>query len=60
MTAAKVVTARRGGFRPHLDPGADAAGLARGYLNAAHGALLGERLRGLWAMLAAMLRKKNN
>jgi acyl-CoA reductase-like NAD-dependent aldehyde dehydrogenase len=58
MTAAKAVTVRRGGFRPHLDPGADGAGLARGYLDAAHGAYLGQRLRGLMAMLAAMLKTK--
>ncbi len=59
MTAAKVVTIRRGGFRPHLD-GGDSADLARGYLSAAHGASLSERLRGLMAMLKAMRRRKKN
>lgn len=59
LTAAKVTTVRRGGFRPHLD-GGDRAGLVRGYLSAAHGATLRERLRGVAAMLAAMLRRKKN
>jgi acyl-CoA reductase-like NAD-dependent aldehyde dehydrogenase len=58
MTAAKVVTVRRGGFRPHLDDAADAAAIARGYLAAAHGASVRERLAGLGAMLKAMLRRK--
>ena len=60
MTAAKVTTVRRGGFRPHLDSGADSADLVRGYLSAAHGASLSERLRGALAMLRAMLQRKKN
>ena len=58
MTAAKVVTVRRGGFRPHLDGAADAAAIARGYLAAAHGVGLRERLGGLVATLMAMAKKK--
>jgi hypothetical protein len=58
MTAAKAVTAKRGGFRPHLDPGADAGGMARAYLKAAHGAGVKERLGGAVAMLKAVLKSK--
>jgi acyl-CoA reductase-like NAD-dependent aldehyde dehydrogenase len=58
MTAAKAVTVRRGGFRPHLDDAADSAAIARGYLAAAHGAAMRERLAGLGAMLKAMLKRK--
>ncbi|MGQ0676686.1 MAG: aldehyde dehydrogenase family protein [Rhodospirillales bacterium] len=57
MTAAKAVTVRHGGFRPHLD-GGDNAALARHYLRAAHGRGLKPRARAMLKLIGAMARLK--
>jgi acyl-CoA reductase-like NAD-dependent aldehyde dehydrogenase len=57
MTVPQVVSVRAGAFRPHYDLATGAASnqgeLARGLLEWAHGASLGQRLRGLWRLIRA-------
>jgi aldehyde dehydrogenase (NAD+) len=61
MTVPQVVSVRGGSYRPHYDaPGSTRmtrAGTLRGLLEWGHGATFGQRWRGLWRLIRALLGK---
>jgi aldehyde dehydrogenase (NAD+) len=60
MTVPQVVSVRGGSFRPHYDMAAGStvshAEMVRGLLAFAHGATLGQRIKGMWRLAKAMWR----
>jgi acyl-CoA reductase-like NAD-dependent aldehyde dehydrogenase len=60
MTVPQVVSVRGGSFRPHYDMSAGSAvsrgEMVRGLLAFAHGATLGQRIRGAWRLVKALWR----
>jgi acyl-CoA reductase-like NAD-dependent aldehyde dehydrogenase len=63
MTVPRVVSIRSGRYRPHYDlasggPMGSQEGLLRGMLEHEHGRTFGQRWRGLWKVLRALLGKR--